>query len=199
MAAADGGGGSSMTLVGRAIGLIVLCFLVGLLLSRLGITARGILTDTSATILSVFGLLADWLQWAIPYILLDAVIVVPLVLLGAPSPASGDVTNLTWELFETADVSPSSPRVNLGFSHAVIQKTRSRVFRDLLARFGRVRQCRAGRQIPRNRHWLGRRCAGFRIDRRDDGLCGRPYLGRSFQPRGDYRAVRRRSHSGRGA
>src|SRR5438067_1779918 len=69
MAAADGGGGSSMTLVGRAIGLIVLCFLVGLLLSRLGITARGILTDTSATILSVFGLLADWLQWVIPYIL----------------------------------------------------------------------------------------------------------------------------------
>ena len=83
MAAADGGGGSSMTLVGRAIGLIVLCFLVGLLLSRLGITARGILTDTSATILSVFGLLADWLQWAIPYILLGAVIVVPLYLLSS--------------------------------------------------------------------------------------------------------------------
>ena len=82
MAASDLAG-AAMTTVGRAIGLIVLCFLVGLLLSRLGITARGILTDTSATILSVFGLLADWLQWAIPYILLGAVIVVPLVLFGA--------------------------------------------------------------------------------------------------------------------
>ena len=68
-----------MTLVGRGIGLIVLCFLAGLFLSRLGITARGILTDTWATILSVFALLAEW----IPYILLGAVIVVPLFLLGA--------------------------------------------------------------------------------------------------------------------
>jgi uncharacterized protein DUF6460 len=74
---------AAMTMIGRAIGLIVLCFLVGLLLSRLGITARGILTDTSTTILSVFALLADWLQWAVPYVLLGAVIVVPLFLLGA--------------------------------------------------------------------------------------------------------------------
>src|SRR5438045_1188272 len=71
----------AMTMVGRAIGLIVLCFLAGLLLSRLGITARGILTDTWATILSVFVLLADWMQWALPYILLGAVVVVPLFLL----------------------------------------------------------------------------------------------------------------------
>jgi hypothetical protein len=61
---------AAMTMVGRAIGLIVLCFLVGLLLSRLGITAHGILTDTWVTILSVFVLLADWMQWALPYILL---------------------------------------------------------------------------------------------------------------------------------
>ena len=72
-----------MMMVGRAIGLIVLCFLVGLLLSRLGITARSILTDTWGTIVSVFVVLADWLQWAIPYTLLGAVIVVPLFLLGA--------------------------------------------------------------------------------------------------------------------
>jgi hypothetical protein len=45
----------------------------------LGITARGILTDTWATILSVFVLLADWMQWAFPYILLGAA-VVPLFL-----------------------------------------------------------------------------------------------------------------------
>jgi hypothetical protein len=73
----------AMTLVGRVIGLIVLCFLAGLLLSRLGITARGILTDTWATSLSVFVLLADWMHWALPYILLGAVIVVPLYLLNS--------------------------------------------------------------------------------------------------------------------
>ncbi len=81
MAASGLTGDLAMTMVGRAIGVIVLCFLAGLLLSRLGITARGILTDTWATILSVFVLHADWMQWALPYILLGAVVVVPLFLL----------------------------------------------------------------------------------------------------------------------
>jgi hypothetical protein len=39
--------------VGRAIGVVVLCLLVGLFLTHLGIAARGILTDTWHTILSV--------------------------------------------------------------------------------------------------------------------------------------------------
>ena len=71
-----------MTIVGRVIGVVVLCFLAGLFLSRLGITARGILTDTWSTILSVFTLLGDLASWAIPYTLLGAVIIVPLLLLG---------------------------------------------------------------------------------------------------------------------
>jgi len=70
-----------VTIVGRVIGLIVICFLAGLFLSRLGITARGIITDTWATILSVFTLLGDLVSWAVPYVLLGAVIVVPLVVL----------------------------------------------------------------------------------------------------------------------
>jgi hypothetical protein len=70
-----------MTMVGRVIGIIVLCFLAGLFLNRLGITARGILTDTWATILSVFTLIGDLFNWAIPYVLLGAVVVVPLVVL----------------------------------------------------------------------------------------------------------------------
>ena len=70
-----------MTIVGRAIGVIVLCFLAGLFLSRLGITARSIITDTWATILSVFTLLGDLVGWAVPYVLLGAVVVVPLVVL----------------------------------------------------------------------------------------------------------------------
>jgi len=81
MAAASRTGRPRVTIVGRAIGVIVLCFLAGLFLSRLGITARGILTDTWATILSVFTLLGDLVGWAVPYVLLGAVVVVPLVVL----------------------------------------------------------------------------------------------------------------------
>jgi hypothetical protein len=69
-------------LIGRAIGVIVLCLLVGLFLTHLGIAARGILTDTWHTILSVGRLVGDLLMWAVPYILLGAVVVLPLVLVG---------------------------------------------------------------------------------------------------------------------
>jgi hypothetical protein len=69
-------------LIGRAIGVVVLCLLVGLLLAHLGIAARGILTDTWNTILSVGRLVGDVITWALPYILLGAVVVVPLLILG---------------------------------------------------------------------------------------------------------------------
>jgi hypothetical protein len=69
-------------MIGRAIGVIVLCLLVGLFLTHLGIAARGILTDTWHTILSVGRLVGDLLMWAVPYILLGAVVVLPLVLVG---------------------------------------------------------------------------------------------------------------------
>jgi len=81
MAAASRTGCIRVTIVGRIIGVIVLCFLAGLFLSRLGITARGIITDTWVTILSVFTLLGDLVSWAVPYVLLGAVIVVPLAVL----------------------------------------------------------------------------------------------------------------------
>jgi Na+/H+-dicarboxylate symporter len=68
--------------IGRLIGVVVLCLLVGLLLTHLGIAARGILTDTWRTILSVFRLVGDLIAWAVPYTLLGAVVVVPLLLLG---------------------------------------------------------------------------------------------------------------------
>jgi hypothetical protein len=69
-------------IIGRAIGVIMLCLLVGLLLSHLGIAARGILTDTWHTILSVGRLIGYLVEWAVPYTLLGAVVVVPLVLIG---------------------------------------------------------------------------------------------------------------------
>jgi hypothetical protein len=68
--------------VGRAIGVVVLCLLVGLFLTHLGITAHGILTDTWHTILSVGRLVGDVVMWAVPYTLLGAVVVVPLLILG---------------------------------------------------------------------------------------------------------------------
>jgi hypothetical protein len=76
-------------LIGRAIGVIVLCLLVGLLLTHLGIAARGILTDTWHTILSVGRLMGDLVEWAVPYTLLGAVVVVPLLLIGLVAKHTG--------------------------------------------------------------------------------------------------------------
>ena len=70
-----------MKTIGQLVGLLVLCLLVGLLLTRLGIAAHGILTDTWHTILAVFRLVGGLVWWAVPYMLLGAVVVVPLFLL----------------------------------------------------------------------------------------------------------------------
>jgi Na+/H+-dicarboxylate symporter len=69
-------------MIGRLIGVLVLCLLVGLFLTHLGIAARGIFTDTWHTILSVAQLVGDFIAWAVPYTLLGAVIVVPLLIIG---------------------------------------------------------------------------------------------------------------------
>jgi hypothetical protein len=68
--------------IGWAIGILVLCLLVGLLLTHFGIAARGMLTDTWHTILAVGRLVGNLIEWAVPYTLLGAVVVVPLLLLG---------------------------------------------------------------------------------------------------------------------
>jgi hypothetical protein len=70
------------SVIGRAIGAVLLCLLVGLLLTHLGIAARGIVNDTWHTILSVGRLVGDLIVWAVPYTLLGAVVVVPLLLIG---------------------------------------------------------------------------------------------------------------------
>jgi hypothetical protein len=66
--------------LGRLLGLLVLCLLVGLLLTHLGIAAHGILTDTWHTIVAVFRLLGSLVEWAVPYTLLGAIVVVPVAL-----------------------------------------------------------------------------------------------------------------------
>ena len=52
------------------------------MLTHLGIAARGILTDTWRTIRSVGRLVGGLVEWALPYTLLGAVVVVPLLLVG---------------------------------------------------------------------------------------------------------------------
>ena len=76
-----GYGGGAMILLGRAIGLFVLCILVGMFLESIGITARGILTDTWHTLDMLWQKLRDLVVWSLPYALLGAIIVVPLALL----------------------------------------------------------------------------------------------------------------------
>lgn len=76
-------------MIGWIVRTLLLCFVVGLVLSFLDITPAHILTNTWATIREIAALvrdgfvsLLDAVRWALPYILIGAVIVVPLSLLG---------------------------------------------------------------------------------------------------------------------
>jgi hypothetical protein len=80
-AGAEIAGRRTMSYVGRAIGLFVLCVLVGLLLDRLGVSAHGIIHDTWRTVGGVIRKLSDIMNWALPYALLGAVIVVPIMVM----------------------------------------------------------------------------------------------------------------------
>ena len=70
-----------MIILGRAVGLFMLCILVGLFLESIGITARGLLTDTWHTLDILWQKLRDLVEWSLPYALLGAIIVIPLALL----------------------------------------------------------------------------------------------------------------------
>jgi Family of unknown function (DUF6460) len=71
----------------RIVNLLVLCLLVGLVLAFLGVTPHSIVTDTWHAVRSIWDLVLrfagvgmDVLTWAMQYILLGAVIVVPVAL-----------------------------------------------------------------------------------------------------------------------
>jgi hypothetical protein len=65
----------------RVVGLVLLCLVVGLILATLHITPLGLVTETWATIRHAINLFLEVASWAIPYILLGAVVVVPIVVL----------------------------------------------------------------------------------------------------------------------
>ena len=65
-------------IVGRAIGLFLLCLVMGLLLDAIGVSARGLLYDTWHTLSGMFRRIGEFFEWAVPYVALGAIIVVPL-------------------------------------------------------------------------------------------------------------------------
>ena len=67
--------------VGGIVRLLLLCLVVGLILSFFDITPQHIVTDTLRTIRSIYDLLFGAVHWAVPYILLGAVIVIPVAVI----------------------------------------------------------------------------------------------------------------------
>ena len=77
------------------------------------------------------------------------------------------------------------------------KEIRRRGDRDVLADFRRLRQCGDRCGVPAGRHRAGRRVPGVRAERRDDGLCHRPYIRLSSQSSRHRGPCRRRPFSGR--
>jgi hypothetical protein len=67
--------------VGGIVRLVLLCLLVGLVLSFFDITPQHIVTDTLRTLSRIYDLLFGAVHWAVPYILLGAVVVVPVAVI----------------------------------------------------------------------------------------------------------------------
>lgn len=64
--------------MGWIVKVIVLCFVVGFALSVFDIDPAAIVTNTWATVRDVGELVAGVVRWALPYILVGAVVVVPI-------------------------------------------------------------------------------------------------------------------------
>lgn len=67
--------------VGGFVRLLLLCLLVGLVLSFFDITPQHIVSDTLRTLREIYDLVFGAVHWAVPYILLGAVVVVPVAII----------------------------------------------------------------------------------------------------------------------
>jgi hypothetical protein len=65
------------------IRIVVLSLIVGLALSFFNINPMGILNNTWDTVLAVVALFSGIVEWALPYVLVGAIVVVPLALIAA--------------------------------------------------------------------------------------------------------------------
>ena len=68
-------------LVGTVIRLLLICLVVGLILSFFNITPQHIVTDTLRTLREIYDLVFGAVHWAVPYILLGAVVVIPVAVI----------------------------------------------------------------------------------------------------------------------
>jgi Na+/H+-dicarboxylate symporter len=64
--------------VGRILGLLLLCFIVGVVLAFLGTTPATLFRDLWGALLGAWGTVVDVFAWAMPYIVLGAMVVVPI-------------------------------------------------------------------------------------------------------------------------
>ena len=71
---------SRENLMGGIVRLLLLCLVVGLVLNFFDITPQHIVTDTLRTMREIFDLVSGAVRWAVPYILLGAVVVVPVAI-----------------------------------------------------------------------------------------------------------------------
>jgi hypothetical protein len=67
--------------MGTAIKLVLICLIVGWVLSVIDLDALGFIRFLSQSVRNAGDLAADAARWAVPYILLGAVIVIPFYIL----------------------------------------------------------------------------------------------------------------------
>jgi hypothetical protein len=75
---AASGGGVAHGFVSTVIKLALICLGVGLVLSFFDIDPVGLLRNFPQAIRSVFDVVVNMIRWAVPYVLLGAVVVVPV-------------------------------------------------------------------------------------------------------------------------
>tara|TARA_B100000686_G_scaffold202655_1_gene209591 strand:- start:1456 stop:1704 length:249 start_codon:yes stop_codon:yes gene_type:complete len=63
------------------IRIVLLCLVVGLVISALGLTPENLLGLLGNTVIRLFNIAVDLVQWAVPYVLVGTVVVIPIWLL----------------------------------------------------------------------------------------------------------------------
>lgn len=67
--------------VGTIIKLLIASLLVGMVMHWFGITPRNLIHNFGDSVVRIFGTLTSFIDWAIDYVLVGAVIVVPIWLI----------------------------------------------------------------------------------------------------------------------
>ncbi len=58
--------------------IALLCLVVGLVISALGLTPENMLGLLGNTVIRLFNVAVDLVQWAVPYLLVGAIVVIPI-------------------------------------------------------------------------------------------------------------------------